>query len=127
MDPQQLPKTSKLYSKCKKCDMEKTLGEWAHPLLVARRLTGARPACQRRARLAMGRRLDKLSPEESCDLAGPALKSAVVFFSEFSLCLRWLLWFMLKTNSVVSLTCQKHSHFLWRQLLMQETYTFNSI
>src|SRR6218665_856009 len=79
MDPQQLPKTSKLYSKCKKCDIEKTLGECVHPLLVARRLTGARPACQRHARLAMGRRLDKLSPGESCDLAGPALKSAVVF------------------------------------------------
>jgi len=26
MNPQQLPKTSKFYSKCKKCDIEKTLG-----------------------------------------------------------------------------------------------------
>jgi len=25
MDPQQLPKTSKFYSKCKRCDIEKTL------------------------------------------------------------------------------------------------------
>jgi len=24
MDPQQLPKTSKFYSRCKKCDIEKT-------------------------------------------------------------------------------------------------------
>ena len=26
MNPQQLPKTSIFYSKCKKCDIEKTLG-----------------------------------------------------------------------------------------------------
>src|SRR6218665_1842072 len=26
VDPQQLPKTSTLYSRCKKCDIEKTLG-----------------------------------------------------------------------------------------------------
>jgi len=32
MDPQQLPKTSKLYSRCKKCDIEKTLGGGYHPL-----------------------------------------------------------------------------------------------
>jgi len=25
VDPQQLPKTSKFYSKCKKCDIEKTV------------------------------------------------------------------------------------------------------
>src|SRR6218665_2692192 len=47
-------------------------------------LPGARPACQRlagqrRARLAMGRIVDKLSPAESCDLAGSALTAAVVF------------------------------------------------
>src|SRR6218665_1693696 len=28
MDPQQLPKTSKFYSKSKKCDTEQTLGGW---------------------------------------------------------------------------------------------------
>jgi len=28
MNPQQLPKTSRFYSKCKKCDIEKTLGGW---------------------------------------------------------------------------------------------------
>src|SRR6218665_3028862 len=38
MDPQQLPKRSKFYSKCKKCDIEKTLGGWVPPPLVARRL-----------------------------------------------------------------------------------------
>ena len=33
MNPQQLPKTSKLYSRCKKCDIEKTLGGGGyHPL-----------------------------------------------------------------------------------------------
>ena len=32
MDPQQLPKTSKCYSKSKKCDIEKTLGGGYHPL-----------------------------------------------------------------------------------------------
>src|SRR6218665_1531798 len=32
MNPQQLPKTSKFYSICKKCDIEKTLGGWYHPL-----------------------------------------------------------------------------------------------
>src|SRR6218665_2330744 len=37
MDPQQLPKTSKVYSKSKKCDIEKTLG--VPPPLVARRLS----------------------------------------------------------------------------------------
>src|SRR6218665_2940525 len=38
MDPQQLPKTSKFYSRCKKCDIEKTLGGmWYHSPLVARR------------------------------------------------------------------------------------------
>jgi len=31
MHPQQLPKTSKFYSKCKKCDIEKTLGGWVPP------------------------------------------------------------------------------------------------
>src|SRR6218665_2985886 len=32
-NPQQLPKTSKFYSRCKKCDIEKTLGEGGyHPL-----------------------------------------------------------------------------------------------
>jgi len=31
MDPQQLLKTSKFYSKCKKCDIEKALGEWVPP------------------------------------------------------------------------------------------------
>src|SRR6218665_2313378 len=36
MNPQQLPKTSKFYSKCKKCDIEKTLGGTTP--LVARRL-----------------------------------------------------------------------------------------
>jgi len=40
MDPQQLPKTSKLYSRFEKCDIEKTLGGggWVPPPLVARRL-----------------------------------------------------------------------------------------
>src|SRR6218665_3037813 len=32
MNPQQLPKTSKFYSRCKKCDIEKTLGCGYHPL-----------------------------------------------------------------------------------------------
>src|SRR6218665_367761 len=36
MDPQQLLKTSKFYSRCKKCDIEKTS---THPPLVARRLS----------------------------------------------------------------------------------------
>src|SRR6218665_974736 len=40
MDPQQLPKTSKFYSKSKKCDIKKTLGRWVPPSpLVARSLT----------------------------------------------------------------------------------------
>jgi len=39
MNPQQLPKTSKFYFRCKKCDIEKTLGGGYHPSLVARRLT----------------------------------------------------------------------------------------
>src|SRR6218665_1678507 len=42
MNPQQLVKTSKFYSRCKMCDIEKTLGGVGtspHPLLVARRLT----------------------------------------------------------------------------------------
>ena len=39
MDPQQLPKTSNFYSRCKKCDVEKTLGRVPLPL-VARRLKG---------------------------------------------------------------------------------------
>ena len=30
MNPQQLPKTSKFYSRCKKCDIEKTLGGGYH-------------------------------------------------------------------------------------------------
>ena len=39
MDPQQLLKTSKFYSRSKKCDIEKTLGGWVPPSsLVARRL-----------------------------------------------------------------------------------------
>jgi len=37
MNPQQLLKTSKFYSRFKKCDIEKTLG--VPPPLVARRLT----------------------------------------------------------------------------------------
>src|SRR6218665_3860664 len=32
MNPQQLLKTSKFYSRCKKCDIEKTLGGGYHPL-----------------------------------------------------------------------------------------------
>src|SRR6218665_3661363 len=32
MDPQQLPKTPKFYSRSKKCDIEKTLGDGYHPL-----------------------------------------------------------------------------------------------
>ena len=32
MNPQQLPETSKFYSKSKKCDTEKTLGGEYHPL-----------------------------------------------------------------------------------------------
>jgi len=32
MDPQQIPKTSKFYSKSKKCDIEQTLGGGYHPL-----------------------------------------------------------------------------------------------
>src|SRR6218665_3106761 len=32
MNPQQLFKTTKFYSKCKKCDIEKTLGGGYHPL-----------------------------------------------------------------------------------------------
>src|SRR6218665_3127578 len=68
-------------------------------------LPGARPACQRltgqwRALLAMGRIVDKLSPgEPGCADGGCGLC--------LSLCMRWLLWFMLKL-SAVSLTCQKH-------------------
>src|SRR6218665_229773 len=38
MDPQQLLKTSKLYSERKKCDTEETLGGLVPPPLVARRL-----------------------------------------------------------------------------------------
>src|SRR6218665_3747089 len=38
MDPQQLPETSKFYSRSKKCDIKKTLGGWVPPPLVARRL-----------------------------------------------------------------------------------------
>ena len=48
----------------------------------------------------------------------------VVYLSVLSLCLQWLLWSMSKNNSAVSLTCQKHAHFLWRKFLMQETYCF---
>src|SRR6218665_2713223 len=33
MDPQQLPGTSKFYSRCKKCDIEKTLWGWVPSLL----------------------------------------------------------------------------------------------
>src|SRR6218665_3438701 len=32
MNPQQLPKTPKFYSRCKKCDIEKTLWGWVPPL-----------------------------------------------------------------------------------------------
>src|SRR6218665_3578429 len=32
MEPQQLPETSKFYSRSKKCDIEKTLVGWYHPL-----------------------------------------------------------------------------------------------
>ena len=32
MDPKQLLKTSKFYSECKKCDIEKNLGDGYHPL-----------------------------------------------------------------------------------------------
>src|SRR6218665_3855803 len=39
MNPQQPPITSKFYSRCKKCDIEKTLGGGYHHPLVARRLT----------------------------------------------------------------------------------------
>src|SRR6218665_235590 len=39
INPQQLPKTSKFYSKCKKCDIEATLGGWVPPPLEARRLS----------------------------------------------------------------------------------------
>jgi len=42
MDPQQLPKRSKCYSRCKKCDIEKTLGGVGTTPLVARRLNGSR-------------------------------------------------------------------------------------
>ena len=35
---QQLPKTSKFYSRCKKCDIEKTVGGEYHLPLVAWRL-----------------------------------------------------------------------------------------
>src|SRR6218665_206018 len=38
MNPQQLHKTSKFYSRCKKCDIEKTLGGGYHDPLVARRI-----------------------------------------------------------------------------------------
>jgi len=31
MNPQQLLKTSKFYSRCKKCDIEKALGVWVPP------------------------------------------------------------------------------------------------
>jgi len=31
VDPKQLPKTSKFYSRSKKCDIEETLGSWYHP------------------------------------------------------------------------------------------------
>ena len=34
MDPQQLPKTSKLYSRGKKCDLKTTLGGWVPPLAI---------------------------------------------------------------------------------------------
>src|SRR6218665_2307349 len=33
MNPQQLPKTSKFYSRCQMCDIEKTLGAWVPPPL----------------------------------------------------------------------------------------------
>src|SRR6218665_1484764 len=84
----------------------------------------ARPACQRltgqrRALPAVGRIVDKLSPgSRACADGGCCLC--------LSLCMRWLLWFMLKL-SAVSLTCQKHQHFLCRKFLMHKTYTFNSI
>ena len=32
MNPQELPKTSKFYSRCTKCDIEKTVGGGYHPL-----------------------------------------------------------------------------------------------
>src|SRR6218665_2549815 len=38
MEPQQLLKTSNFYSRCKRCDIEKTLGGWVPSPLVARRL-----------------------------------------------------------------------------------------
>src|SRR6218665_1948233 len=34
MDPQRLTKTSKFYSRCKKCDVEKTVGGGYHPLVA---------------------------------------------------------------------------------------------
>src|SRR6218665_2390668 len=38
MNPPQLPKMSKFYFRSKKCGIEKTLGVWVPPPLVARRL-----------------------------------------------------------------------------------------
>jgi len=38
MNPQQLPETSKFYSRCKKCDIKKNLRGRVPPPLVARRL-----------------------------------------------------------------------------------------
>ena len=40
MDPRQLPKTSKFYSRCKKCDIEKILGGWVPPPLGSPKVEG---------------------------------------------------------------------------------------
>src|SRR6218665_2262191 len=43
MDPQQLPKTSKFYSRSKKCDIKKTLGGWVPPPLGSPKVNMAWP------------------------------------------------------------------------------------
>src|SRR6218665_1148420 len=45
MDPQQLPKTSKFYSICNKCDMQKTAGGEYHPSGNLKVINANDPTC----------------------------------------------------------------------------------
>jgi len=45
MDPQQLSKTSKFYSRSKTCDIEKTLGGWVPPPLGSQKVKSIGKKC----------------------------------------------------------------------------------
>ena len=121
MAPQQLPRTPKFYSRCKKCDIEKPYGGWSHTPLVARRLIGTWPSWLGSltinvcwfAETALWRQNDQSRfPDNDQEIRATVISlrgRRRAMFCNFKICLFVLVLLFLLSSTALFVLC--HSHY----------------